>query len=83
LDNLPALRDRLAEQNIKVERFDVDVRDERRQPSGEQFAGQRGGEERDQQPRRAFQTRARVPSPTVAPRSAANRGDSSELNIVI
>ncbi|MBX3424338.1 MAG: flagellar hook-length control protein FliK [Pirellulales bacterium] len=26
LDNLPALRDRLAEQNIRVERFDVDVR---------------------------------------------------------
>jgi flagellar hook-length control protein FliK len=26
LDHLPALRDRLAEQNIRVERFDVDVR---------------------------------------------------------
>ncbi len=26
LDNLPALRERLAEQNIKIERFDVDVR---------------------------------------------------------
>ena len=26
LDNLPALRDRLAEQNVKIERFDVDVR---------------------------------------------------------
>jgi flagellar hook-length control protein FliK len=28
LDNLPALRDRLAEHNVRVERFDVDVRDE-------------------------------------------------------
>lgn len=28
LDNLPALRERLAEQNVRVERFDVDVRDE-------------------------------------------------------
>ena len=27
LDNLPALRDRLAEQNIKIDRFDVDVQD--------------------------------------------------------
>ncbi len=27
LDNLPALRDRLAEQNIKIDRFDVDVND--------------------------------------------------------
>jgi flagellar hook-length control protein FliK len=26
LDNLPALRDRLADQNIRIERFDVDVR---------------------------------------------------------
>jgi flagellar hook-length control protein FliK len=26
LDHLPALRDRLAEQNIRIERFDVDVR---------------------------------------------------------
>ncbi len=32
LDNLPALRERLAEQNIKVEKFDVDVMD--RQPGG-------------------------------------------------
>jgi flagellar hook-length control protein FliK len=28
LENLPALRDRLAEQNIRIERFDVDVRQE-------------------------------------------------------
>jgi flagellar hook-length control protein FliK len=32
LDNLPALRDRLAGQNIKVDRFDVDLMD--RQPHG-------------------------------------------------
>lgn len=32
LDNLPALRERLAEQDIRVEKFDVDVRDENRQP---------------------------------------------------
>ena len=28
LDHLPVLRDRLAEQNIRIERFDVDVRQE-------------------------------------------------------
>lgn len=46
LDNLPALRDRLADQNIKVERFDVDVR---RDPSGDSqnYASQ----DRDGQPR--------------------------------
>jgi len=31
LDNLPALRERLAEQEIRIEKFDVDVRDEGRQ----------------------------------------------------
>ena len=31
LDNLPALRDRLAEQEIRIEKFDVDVQDEGRQ----------------------------------------------------
>jgi len=33
LDNLPALRERLAEQEIRIEKFDVDVRDEGRQQS--------------------------------------------------
>ena len=28
LDHLPALRDRLADQNIRVDRFDVDVKQE-------------------------------------------------------
>jgi flagellar hook-length control protein FliK len=28
LDHLPSLRDRLAEQNIRIDRFDVDVRQE-------------------------------------------------------
>ena len=30
LEHLPALRERLADQNIRIERFDVDVRDEGR-----------------------------------------------------
>lgn len=33
LDNLPTLRDRLAEQNVRIDRFDVDVR---RDPGGDQ-----------------------------------------------
>lgn len=50
LDNLPALRDRLAEQNVKIERFDVDVR---RDPSGgQQNTGpqDRGTEHRQDRP---------------------------------
>jgi flagellar hook-length control protein FliK len=53
LDHLPALRERLAEQNIRVERFDVDVR---RDGGGQQEAAaqnqQHGGEHRHGEPRR-------------------------------
>ena len=35
LDNLPALRDRLAEQGIRVERFDVDVSSDDEQQRGQ------------------------------------------------
>jgi len=41
LDNLPALRERLAEQEIRIEKFDVDVRDEGHQ---QEFTG---AEDRD------------------------------------
>lgn len=44
LDNLPALRDRLAEQNLRIERFDVDVRDEGGQ--SQQFNFQHGSDNR-------------------------------------
>jgi flagellar hook-length control protein FliK len=84
LENLPALRERLAEQNIKVERFDVDVRDERRQTPGEQSAGQHDV------PRQGQRERARgheVKRPTAiapaAPRAATSNDNTSALNIVI
>ncbi len=42
LDNLPALRDRLAEQEIRIEKFNVDVRDEGRQQQENPGAEDRG-----------------------------------------
>ena len=51
LDHLPALRDRLAEQNIRVERFDVDVR---REGNGGQADGRPAQQEQhDRQPDQA------------------------------
>lgn len=44
LDNLPALRDRLEQQQIRIEKFDVDVRDDSQQRGGEQ--SQSRGEDR-------------------------------------
>ncbi len=49
LDNLPALRERLAEQNIRIEQFDVDLnRDGQQETDGQalQERGQRGSQER-------------------------------------
>jgi flagellar hook-length control protein FliK len=84
LDNLPALRDRLAEQNIKVERFDVDVRDEQRQAPGEQFARQPGnGRSEREQARRVLQPRTAAAPVTPAPVAARKPGDARELNIII
>jgi flagellar hook-length control protein FliK len=84
LENLPALRERLAEQNIKVERFDVDVRDQQRQAPGEQFAGQYDV------PRQGQRGRTRgheVNRPTAiapgAPRAVLGRDNTGALNIVI
>jgi len=54
LDNLPVLRERLAEQNIKVERFDVDVAED----SGSESSQRSGDEERFHQPDRGPSERA-------------------------
>ncbi|MCI0333735.1 MAG: flagellar hook-length control protein FliK [Planctomycetes bacterium] len=69
LDHLPTLRDRLAEQNIRVERFDVDVR---REGSGGQ-ADPRAAHDQ-QQPQQGHPERrqpAMQPREAGAPRPAA------------
>jgi flagellar hook-length control protein FliK len=84
LDNLPALRERLAEQNIKVERFDVDVRDDRRQAPGEQFAGQPDVPRQGQRDRpRGHQIKRLGALALGAPRGTIRGDNAGELNIVI
>ncbi len=86
LDHLPALRDRLAEQNIRVERFDVDVR---RDGSGGQSDGRAAQQQQDHQhpdqppPRRqpAAQPNAGEPAPRETP-TVDNRIHNAMLNIV-
>lgn len=78
LDNLPALRQRLADQDIRIEKFEVDIRRE-----GGQSDGQAGAQERQaqQESRRAeMQNRirtgqaegmvTRVPRPTITAKDA-------------
>jgi flagellar hook-length control protein FliK len=87
LDNLPALRERLAEQNIKVERFDVQTQDrpadsspdgryEQQQPFDRQQQG-RGGRDSS-----GGAWNAESESGESTPR-AADSADDGRLNIVV
>jgi len=84
LDNLPALRDRLAEQDIKIARFDVDVADQSPGGSPEQTAqhaqsqNHPGG--RTPRPQPSSDPDADRPSAAPQPRLA---GDSSQLNVIV
>jgi flagellar hook-length control protein FliK len=84
LEHLPALRDRLAEQNIRIERFDVDVR---RDGSGggtdpratqDQHQPQQGGSERRPTARPSREPAAPQATASVLPSSTNNTG----LNLV-
>ncbi len=50
LDNLPALRDRLEQQQIRIEKFDVDVRDESNQRGGDWQPSDNRDEPTDRRP---------------------------------
>ncbi len=87
LDHLPMLRDRLAEQNIRVDRFDVDVRQEN---SGGQ-ANPHGSNQHPHQPQperaepRRFANAQKRASETELPipQTAAARMTNNEINLVI
>jgi flagellar hook-length control protein FliK len=82
IDNLPALRERLAQQGVRIERFDVDLM--QRQPGG--MPDQQGGRQpettettpRFVQPARASSSSASQPS-LVSPATSASGG----LNVIV
>lgn len=77
LDNLPVLRERLAEQNIRVEKFDVDLRRDAPEGGGprEQLAERR---EQDSPSRRGRnETAAKV----AAPKAARPAGAATDVGI--
>jgi flagellar hook-length control protein FliK len=84
LEHLPTLRDRLAEQNIRVERFDVDVR---RDGTGAQ-ADPRAAHDQQQSQQDQSNQRRRPPAPPVLesalkvrPAAAARTGNDG-INLV-
>lgn len=87
LEHLPALRDRLAEQNIRIEKFDVDVRQEntggQANPHGSNQNPYQPQPEQTQ-PRRTSggqQTSAEAPLPDSAPLTA--KISSTQINLVV
>jgi flagellar hook-length control protein FliK len=84
LDNLPALRDRLADQNIRIERFDVDVRRDgegRQQPNAnaqQQQEQQQGGSSHHQNTHRGIASDAAVDPVTIVQTSITN----TSINVV-
>lgn len=82
VESLPQLRERLAEQGIQIERFDVDLMNQSSTGSRDQFAG-------DEQDRQRFAGSARGSSTTNAnettnePRRGGRASGTSELDVVI
>jgi flagellar hook-length control protein FliK len=84
LDNLPQLRERLAEQNVKVERFDVNVRDDAQHRNDQTYDGQTNLPRPPRRGARAVERSARPASAThsISPRLSRGEG-SDKLNVVI
>jgi flagellar hook-length control protein FliK len=83
MDNLPQLKERLAEQNVRIETFEVEVRDQSNRGSAED-AQEQLRQQNEQQRNRLRGERATSPviaAPIVQTLSAARQ--SSQLNIVI
>lgn len=83
LDNLPALRDRLSEQGVRIERFDVDLM--QRQPGG--MPDQPGGRQQDlpAEPVRVVPPapRPRAEAAASALPSSAFVGAADGLNVIV
>jgi flagellar hook-length control protein FliK len=82
LDSLPALRERLAEHNIKVDRFEVDLMNQSSGGSPHGFAGRDSSPESDAnklRPRPAAETNAEPAAAGTSPR----RPGGGQLNVVI
>jgi flagellar hook-length control protein FliK len=83
MDNLPQLKEKLAEQNVRIETFEVEVRDQSRQ-DGAEDAKEQLREQHEQQRNRLRGERATAPvvaAPIVQTLSTARQ--SSQLNVII
>jgi flagellar hook-length control protein FliK len=86
LDNLPALRDRLAQQDIRVEKFEVDIRRDSGGGAGsggsfDRPTGQPNSEQHHERPRAPLAATARAAA--ARPAAAASVGSDAALDVRI
>ena len=84
LENLPALRDRLAQQNIKIQKFDVDLRDPSSGGMSQQTANQPdtgSGQGGYHAPRPQVRENGGAAAATTAAPGIANH--NGQLNVIV
>ena len=87
LDNLPALRDRLAEQSIQIEKFDVDVRDENQGQQAQERETEAdrdptSGEERDSRGEQSTDPTPEAGAPASSAATPSINLDGGSINLV-
>jgi flagellar hook-length control protein FliK len=82
LDNLPELRERLAQQNIQIQRFDVDLSDRSAGGMSQQTFGQSdsGSQQQNRSPRRTNEQETAAVGAVSA--SSQRPGAGGSLNII-
>jgi flagellar hook-length control protein FliK len=83
LDNLPALRDRLAEQDIKVEKFDVNVSDRRADDSQQGTNRNQDNDPNHAETNSSADDGELSQEDDTSPTSADTTGSDGQLNVVI
>jgi flagellar hook-length control protein FliK len=83
LESLPLLRERLAQQDIRVERFDVDLMDSRTGGGAEQFTGQSDLGRQSSRQSTNRESLAQPAASAAASRTSQTSTDTNHLNILI
>jgi flagellar hook-length control protein FliK len=85
MENLPLLRERLAEQNLRLERFDVELSQRESPQQGQDFPDQHPDRQPHSQPRQPRTTAARshVPSPFATPVATPAGMQERRLNVIV
>jgi flagellar hook-length control protein FliK len=85
MENLPALRERLAEQGLRLERFDVDLSQRDSQQRGNEFADHRSDRQPHSEPRQPRPVPSRpATTPAISTQVVTPAGmQDRRLNVIV